>query len=455
MAARALVGILLLVVSADSAPIRQATATGTIAIVGATVIPMTSNDAVLRDHTVLTDGGRIISIGPTSSVRVPSGATRVNGTGKFLIPGLADMHVHLEYFDDPAILGLFVANGVTTIRNMDGRTYLLDWKRRIATGGLAGPRIYTAGPLLDGNPPVRPDNTVVADATAARSAVDAQVGEGYDFVKVYSALSPEAYAAILDTARARGRKVAGHIPRAVGLDGVLAAGQLFIEHLADFAAAIQADQAPGWSRRYLAMPVDPAKMRSVAERLTAAGVWSVPTLIEPERGVLRDAAITELLQSEELRYIPADGRALWERQTRAAAQRMDEDDWKLIAAGRAHRMMLVQQFRAARVKLLAGTDTPNAFVVPGFSLHDELALLVEAGLSAGEALASATREAAAALDATDWGTIEEGKSADLVLIDGNPLQKISYTRAIAGVVRSGQWLDTGARNQKLQALRKP
>lgn len=139
--------------------------------------------------------------------------------------------------------------------------------------------------------------------------------------------------------------------------------------------------------------------------------------------------------------MPEDGRKQWEAQARRVAARMDEDDWKLVSAGRAHRLMLVDAFHKAGVRLLAGTDTPNPFVVPGFSLHDELALLVEAGLSPAAALAAATREAARFLEASDWGTIAAGKAADLVLLDANPLDDIHNTRRIAKVILRGRAID--------------
>lgn len=425
----------------------------TVAIVGATVFPMSANTSMLRDHTVVVAGNRITAIGPSATISVPSGARRVDGRGKYLIPGLADMHVHLEYFDKPDILALFLANGVTTVRNMDGRPYLLDWKRRIAAGELSGPRIYTAGPLLDGKPPVRPDNTVVETPEAARVEVAAQIAAGYDFVKVYSGLSPSAYQAISDAARRGGRDVSGHVPRAVGLEAVLASGQHAIEHLQDYGPAIEADTAQAWSKRYLSMPVTPAKIRAIAERQAKAGVWNVPTLIQPEREVLRDDEITARLASDEVQFIPAEGRKLWEQQTRRGAARMDDEDWKLIAAGRAHRLMLVAGFRDAGVPMVSGSDTPNPFVVPGFSLHDELALLVKAGCTPVEALAASTREAARFMGTSDWGTIESGKAADLLLLEASPLDDIANTRRIAGVMAAGRWLDTEARRAMLNALR--
>jgi imidazolonepropionase-like amidohydrolase len=421
------------------------------AVLSTNVIPMNRDGVVLANHTVVIADSRIVTVAPSATATVPADMLQIDGRGKYLMPGLADMHVHLEYFEDPSILGAFTANGVTTVRNMDGRPYLLEWKRRIAARTLPGPRIYTAGPLLDGNPPVRPDNTVVTTAEEARAAVQAQLRDGYDFIKVYSGLSPEAYAAIVETARRLNADVSGHVPRAIPVDRALESRQRSIEHLSDFGSEIQGGAVPGWARRYLAAPIDSARLAGLTARLVKSGVWIVPTLVQPEREILRDDELTQRLASTELRVIPADGRQLWERRVRGAAERMDNDDWKLVAAGRAHRLQVVKAFHDAGVKLLAGTDTPNPFVVPGFSLHDELALLVEAGLPAAAALAAATREAGVYMRG-DWGVIQEGAPADLLLLLKNPLDDISNTRLIEGVAVDGRWLNNDARHAMLRRL---
>jgi imidazolonepropionase-like amidohydrolase len=418
-------------------------------IAHATVIPMTRNDAVLLDHTIGITGDRITAVGPSSSVAVPADVRVIDGRGKFVVPGLADMHVHLEYFDDPAILGLFVDRGITTVRNMDGRPYILDWKRRIAAGTLSGPRIYSAGPILDGKPPVRDDNTVVDTPVDARTIIDAQAAAGYDFVKVYSGLSADVYQSILAAAKVRALPVAGHVPRSVGLEQALVSGQRAIEHLGDYANAIEADSSSfkgkfHWSKRYLAAPIDKARLQTIAGLQSKQGVWTVPTLIQPMRELLRGDEMAARLASDEVRLIPPDGRRQWEEMTRRIAARMDDEDWKLVAAGAIHRHQVVAALHNAGVSLLMGTDTPNPFVVPGFSLHDELALAVTAGLSPADALAASTREAARFING-DWGTLENGKAADLLVLDANPLQDIANTRRIADVVMRGRVIDRRAR----------
>jgi len=173
----------LLACEPSSRPPRDSGITGDIAFVDVTVLPMTQGEETLARQTVLVSGDSIVAIGATADVQVQTDATIVNGAGRFLMPGLTDMHVHLEYSEDPRILDLFLANGVTTVRNMDGRPYILEWRDLIERGEMLGPGIYTAGPILDGDPPVREDNLAIGSADEAREAVRAQAAAGYDFVK--------------------------------------------------------------------------------------------------------------------------------------------------------------------------------------------------------------------------------------------------------------------------------
>ncbi|HYO13725.1 MAG TPA: amidohydrolase family protein [Thermoanaerobaculia bacterium] len=421
---------------------------GTVAFVGVQVIPMTGDGTVLRDRTVLVRGDRIAAVGPRDEVEIPAGALRIDGAGRTLMPGLADLHVHLEYFDDPDLLALFLANGVTTVRNMDGRPHILEWRRRIASGELAGPTIVTAGPLLDGDPPLLPDNTVVKDAAQAAAAVIAQAKAGYDFIKVYTNLSPEAWTAILEAARERGLPIAGHVPREVGIERVLTSGQTSLEHLDGYDDLIEADDSPfrsrwHWAKLYMGVPTDAEKVRRAAEQTAAAKVWNVPTLVEKEK-VAPLEEMVGWLDRPEMRYLPPAAREAWDPRTwdprRARlVTSMGEEEREILTRGRQNRLALVRALHDAGAGLLVGTDTPQPFVLPGFAVLEEVRLFVEAGLPPEAALAAATREAGRFLG-KDFGTVEPGRRADLLLLEANPLEDVAVLARRAGVMVRGRWM---------------
>ncbi|HEX6250833.1 MAG TPA: amidohydrolase family protein [Gemmatimonadaceae bacterium] len=429
------------------------------AFAGVSVLPMTPGDTIFHDQTVVVRNGLITEVGAARSVPIPAGAVRIDGSGQYLLPGLIDAHVHLEYVDDPGVLALFVANGVTTVRNMDGRPYLLEWKRRISAGELTGPAIYTAGPILDGDPPLRDDNTVVRDSSEARAAVMAQKSAGYDFVKVYSGMAPDTYRAVLDAARQLGLPVAGHVPRRMTLAEVLQSPQHSVEHLMDFDELVESDDSPvrgrfHWSRLYLAMPADSGRIAAAAQLAASSDVWIVPTMVQAERALARADSIRVWLAAPEVGFIPADGRALWEQQAMRAGARMDSADWQIVERGRGNRRDLLRSLHAAGARLAVGTDTPNAFVVPGFSVFEELSLFVQAGVSTRDALIAATRDAARLLGIGDSiGTIERGKRADLVLVAGNPLLDLGTVRRPTGVMLAGRWLPKNELDAMLQQQR--
>ncbi len=422
-----------------------------LAVVDVSVLPMTRDDAVLHHQTVVVRGTRIAALGPVGSIRVPRGATVVDGRGRYLLPGLADLHVHLEYSEDPATLAAFAAHGVTTVRSMDGRPYMLEWRRRIEAGTLLGPRLYTAGPLLDGDPPLLPDNTIVRTPGEARAIVATQDSAGYDAVKVYGNLDADVYDAIVDEARARGRPVVGHVPQAVGLEGALAAGQRSIEHLGDYATAVESDASPvrgrpHWSRRRLARRAHTLRRPPGAARLARAGVWAVPTIVQADRAIAPADSVRAWSAEPAMASVPPGLREGWAARVARAMQGVRAEEHAWLARGAAQRRAMTRALHGAGVPLLVGTDTPNPFVVPGASVHDELVNLVASGLTPMQAIAAATREAARFLGATGrWGTVQPGASADLLVIDADPRADIRATRRIQAVVLRGQLLDSATR----------
>jgi imidazolonepropionase-like amidohydrolase len=424
----------------DAAPI-QATA----AIVDVNVVPM-DGEHELAHQTVLIDGQRIVAVGPVASTPVAKGARRIEGMGRWLIPGLYDMHVHLNEANDAL---LYVANGVTTVRNMWGGPDRLAWREQARTNDPAwlGPDLITAGPIVDGDPPVWPGSTVVTTPEAARAEVDAQKQAGYDFVKVYEHLTPAAYDAIAAEAKKQGIRFAGHVPPAVGLEHALAAGQASIEHLTGYLGA-EAGMPQGKLPEVIAH-VDETKLPALAKATHDAGAANTPTLIVMSRiAALDDPA--PLLARRENRYVSPQTREWWNPKTDFRFKNDTPDDFAAMRTANVMRQHVVKALAAAGATIFAGTDAPNPFVVPGFSLHEELGLLVGAGLTPYQALRAATAVPAQWLGRT--ATITVGAPADLVLLDTDPLKDIAATRTREGVMLRGTWHPQAELDGKLEAL---
>jgi imidazolonepropionase-like amidohydrolase len=413
-----------------------------VAFVHVAVIPM-DGERVLADQTVIVRGGRIVAMGPAPATPVPGDVQRVEGQGRYLLPGLGDMHTHLGA---PSDLTMLVANGVTFLRNMWGSPLHLIWRRRIESGSLLGPRIFTTGPLIDGSPPIWHGSEVVDSAADAERVVAEQKAAGYDFLKVYSNLSPEAFDAIAAAARKHGLRMIGHVPTRVGLEHALSAGQYSIEHLTGYFGAIQRDDSPLRGQtsllqlRQLPRYADEKKIPEVVGLTRKAGAWNCVTITVLERM----AALNEgrdLGQTVGLEYMAPQMVAGWNPDTDfrlrdpAGRQASREN----LPRMRLLRAQLVRALSDAGAPILAGTDFPNPYVVPGFALHDELVYLVEAGLTPYQALRAATAEAARFLGA-DFGVVGVGRPADLVLLEANPLVDIKATRRLLGVMVRGRWL---------------
>ncbi|MFW6175437.1 MAG: amidohydrolase family protein [Acidobacteriota bacterium] len=427
------------------------------------VLSMAGEDESAPGRSVLVRDGRIAAIGSAGAVTKPEGARVVDGSGGLLVPGLADLHVHLERLPDPRLLALFLAHGVTSVRNMDGRPFVLEWRRRIEAGELLGPRIVTAGPILEGPDPFWDDTRVVDGPEEARRAVAEQVEAGYDFVKVYHTLQPDAYRAVLDASSEAGVPVAGHVPGGVPFDEVLTAGQRSIEHLDGYVDVIEAEGSPlrdrwSWLKLYLAVPVDTERIAAAARATAAAGVWNVPTLTQKAK-IDRPEVVTGWLEDPRLRYLPEELVERWEPDNFPQLQHLDEADLEALRRGEGVRRRLVATLHEAGAPIVTGTDTPNPFVVPGSSLHEEIERLAAAGLTPFEALAAATSEAGRFLAGGDevsdrgrTGTVTEGAPADLVLLEVSPLDEIANTRKVAGVMVRGRWLSTGHLQDLLDSL---
>lgn len=358
------------------------------------VVAMTS-DAVLPGRTVVISDGRIAAIGDRNITR-PPGATVISGRGRYLLPALIDMHVHVRTAD----VGKYVSFGITTVRNMWGWQGLQALATRIDRGEVVGPHIISASPGLDGLPVQWPETRVVMNTADVPAAVKDQVQAGWRWLKVYTRLSRENYQAIMAEARAAGIPVVGHVPLAVPIEEAIALGQTSIEHLTGYETRFSRSGRMGtWAW----IDANPALYGPLAQVSARAGVWNCPTLA---------------IYSALARQHTAAERDVIVRQRRA----------------------FVLELHRAGAKLLAGSDAGIGVVEPGAVLHDELAEFVAAGLTPYQALRAATIDAAVFLGIPQLGTVTAGAPADLLLVDGNPLASIGRLRQFDGLVQRGVWI---------------
>jgi hypothetical protein len=405
--------------------------------------------------TVVINGGRITGLGEDGKVPVPQGGRLIDARGKFLIPGLWDMHVH---WYSRYLLTLFTANGVTGIREMFGNSDLIRWRDEIANGSLQGPRMFVASPIVDGPDPVWPNSIPVRDEEGGRKAVLRVKQWGADFVKVYSLLPREGYFGIADEARKQGLSFVGHVPLTVSAAEASDAGQKSIEHLTGIILACSDKEAelrvelvkgasPAARSRIEVTALETFSAKKEADlfaRFTRNGTWQCPTLT-----VLRSAAYRDdsaFTNDGRVRFVPRQVLVRWRQRIVNPSGESYANAKRLFQKA----VEVVGDLRRAGVPILAGTDTGNPYCFPGFSLHDELELLVKAGLTPAESLRAATLNPAKFLGLDQkLGTIEQGKLADLVLLEANPLEDIRNTQRIDAVIVNGQFHDRKALDKML------
>jgi imidazolonepropionase-like amidohydrolase len=429
----------------------QSSAPSVLIIHDVTVIDATGAPAQAH-RTVIVHDGKIEEIGSSAGGFAGKlGGVHVDGTGKFLIPGLWDMHVHMvfgEWFPrgKEVTVPLFIANGITGVRDMGSELEVLQqWRKEIEGGTLIGPRIVMAGPMLDGPKPRFPSSIAIKTPEDGRRAVDDLKRRGADFIKLQSLIPRDAVFAIADEARKQGIPFVGHVPDSVRASEASNAGQKSFEHLIGIfegSSPLEDEflKGPKTETQFLST-YDPKRAAALFALLAKNQTWQCPTLVWERGGNLIDQA--DFAHDTRAKYVPASWKDVtWKRFTEEIVHDFNVDDLATRKRFVEKELEVVNAMHRAGIPFLAGTDTPpGVYIFPGFSLHEELQRFVAAGFTPMEALQTATLNPAKFLGMEDrLGTIENGKVADLVLLDANPLDDIRNTQKIAAVVVNGRYL---------------
>ena len=412
------------------------------AFVNVNVVPM-DRERVLSGQTVVVQGDRIVAMGSAGSVQVPAGATRIDAAGKYLIPGLAEMHAHIPPGPNvpdstiERVLQLFALNGVTTIRGMLGDPRHLPLRARAAEGAILSPTIYTSAPSLNGQ--------TIPTGKAAIDSVTKYKNEGYDLLKIHPGIKRSVFDTLAETAKRVGIRFAGHVPLEVGIDRAIETRFWSVDHLDGYIEGLVPSEGAftpaqsGFFGIRLAMKAEEGRIPALAAKTKAAGVWMVPTETL-FRHVVGNYSTDELKSWPEMRYWSELGVNQWVTQTNG----MRNDTTVTPEMKRRYlelRKKLIVGLRDAGVGFLLGSDAPQVWNVPGFSVQRELAYMIDAGLTPYQALESGTRNVARYFGTeAQTGTIANGKRADLILLDGDPLKDIANVGRQAGVMVRGRWL---------------
>ena len=438
-----------MVAACEAQPVPELTA-----FTNVTVLPMTS-DAAVPDQTVIVEDGVITEVGPADEVDVPRGATEIDGTGRFLMPGLAEMHAHVPPGDNPPreevedILFLYVANGITTIRGMLGSAYQIPLADEIERGEVLGPNFYVGAPSINGSSAPTP-----ADAEAL---IRAHVQAGYDLQKIHPGVSREAWDHMVAVAQPLGFTYSGHVPADVGLVHAIETGMSTVDHLDGYIQAVASDDVQAQvsagpiSLGGLARGFDQAKLDDIIRMTIEHDVYVVPTQYL-WRNLYGATDADEMLQQPEMRYVSPATREGWRRRAGGGSGPPEE-----VALYLDLRDRILKALSDAGAGILMGTDSPQLFNVPGFALHRELRVMAEAGMSNYEILKSGTATVGEyvashlGLDG-NFGTVAPGQRADLVLLGSNPLDDLANLFDRAGVMVRGRWVSGEEIDAGLEAL---
>lgn len=416
------------------------------AFINVNVIPM-DEERILQNYTVITDEDRIVEMGPADEIEIPSDAHIIDGKGKYLIPGLAEMHGHVppthpnqnmpSYFNDRYVestLFLYVAAGLTTVRGMLGYEHQLELKGRVNSGELIGPNLYLAGPSFNGSSISSPEEAV--------AKVKKQYDEGWDLIKVHPGLTKAEYDAMAKTANELEFSFGGHVPQEVGIEHALEMGQLTIDHIDGYYAYLSQFEGVGREE----------KMKEIVSRTKAAGAWIVPTQALWET-IIGAGDYAAMKQYDELKYIPEAVRQSYNRFVQNNVENNPNLDLEEAREHARWRQKILQEMNKQGVGILMGTDAPQLFSVPGFSIHRELPFMAEAGMTPYEILQSGTANVGKYFaDKDDFGIIAKGMRADLVLVNGNPLENLTLLKSHSGVMVRGRWYPRDVIDEKLKEI---
>ena len=428
----------------------QSAPEGTVAFENVSVLPM-DGERVLEAQTVVVSEGRIAAMGPSGEVRAPRGAEIVDGLGKFLMPGFTEMHAHLPGGDAPAeyvdrILFLFLSNGVTTVRGMLGDPTHLELRRQIEEGTRLGPTIYAAGPAFRGTPELTQEE--------ARERVREQKEAGYDLLKILEGLSVDVFDAIAEEAQKVGIPFGGHVPNDVGLFHALAAGQGSMDHLDNYLEALESDDSPirnadpETRSRELGLHADESKIPSLVGATKLANASAVPTMALWET-FNADRPVEFYARLDELKYLPQQLVDSWIESQERRLERLDPESGAKVIEIRKKVLKALQDEGA---RIVFGTDAPQIFSVPGFSIHREMRIMADAGMTPFEILVSGTRNAAEHFGSEDFGLVEIGRRGDLILLEANPLDDVANMAERAGIMVRGRWMPESEIQMRLAAL---
>ena len=426
---------------------------GDLAFVGVNVLPM-DRDRVIENQTVVIADGRIAAMDAADRLEPAEGVDLVEGDGRYLMPGLAEMHGHLPNSresdeDIRNLLFLYLSNGVTTVRGMQGEPSQFGLRQSIERGLLLGPNLYLGSVSMNGQRVQTPEE---ADRLARGYKVD-----GYDLIKTHEGMSREAFDAMAAAAAEVGIPFGGHVSDFVGLRHALEAGQVSIDHLDNYVEAlVDEDTRPDGARGLrevgaLIDEVDESRIPELVQATVDAGAWVVPTMVLWETAFYNDRGSVDVLpERPEVRYMPPETVDRWRQ---AVDTRLGASDIEVNRRVADLRRRILRALFLGGANIALGTDSPQIFSVPGFAMHHEMALYVDVGMTPYDVLEIGTRRPAEYFGAEDeFGTVAVGLRADLILLDENPVEDIANARDPAGVMIRGRWIPRDEISERLTGI---